>query len=105
MKKIILDCSEGMSIFVDRDGKIFSFVDKEQKRHTDNLLFKLDELLNEAGINVSEIDVFCVCIGPGSFTGIRVAVSIVKGLAINSNAKICVASNFDIVFNRDIKNC
>ncbi len=97
MKKLIIDCSEGMSVFVDNGREVLSHVDHDQKKHTDNLLVWVDKLLEEADVKISEIDVFCVCVGPGSFTGIRVAVSIVKGLAINSNAKICEASNFDIL--------
>lgn len=103
MNKLFIDCSNGMSVFVIRDKEVFNFVDHDQKKHTDNLLVKVDELLKDAKIKISDIDVFGVSVGPGSFTGIRVAVSIVKGLAVNSNAKIVVASNFD-TFVCDEKN-
>ncbi len=96
MNKLIIDCSAGMSVYVVKENNVFSYVDLDMKKHTDNLLVKVDEILKEANLSVSEIDCFCVCIGPGSFTGIRVAISIIKGLCINTNAKICVASNFDI---------
>jgi tRNA A37 threonylcarbamoyladenosine modification protein TsaB len=56
----------------------------------------VDSLLCEAGINVKELNNICVCVGPGSFTGVRVAVSVVKGLSIGSNAKVFVLTNFDV---------
>lgn len=97
MNKLIIDCSYGMSVNLLTDKEGYSFVDYDQKKHTDNLLVNVDELLKKAGISVNDIGAFCVCVGPGSFTGIRVAVSIIKGLAINSNAKIYTASNFDVL--------
>lgn len=103
MNKLFIDCSDGMSVFVVLEKEVFSFVDHDQKKHTDNLLVKVDELLTSAKIKISDIDVFGVCVGPGSFTGIRVAVSVIKGLAVNSNAKIVEASNFD-TFVCDEKN-
>lgn len=96
MNGLIIDCSSGMSIFVIKDSEIFSIVDKNQKRHTDELLVSLDELLVKAKLSASELDVIGVCVGPGSFTGIRVAVSIVKGLAIESDIKIIEINNFDV---------
>ena len=97
MNTLIIDCSAGMCVCFLKDEKVFSKIDNEQKRHTDELLLAVDSLLKDAGMKVSEIDNLCVCVGPGSFTGIRVAISICKGLAIGANAKVFVASNFDVL--------
>ncbi len=96
MNTLILNCSAGMNVYVLSDNKVFSFEDSNQKKHTDELLVKVDELLNEAGLKVKDLNNICVCVGPGSFTGIRVAISVCKGLAIGTNAKIFVCSNFDL---------
>ena len=96
MNTLILDCSHGMSIYLYCNENEFFHIDKNQKKHTDELLLSVHELLNKANISVKDINNICVCIGPGSFTGIRVAVSICKGLAIGTNAKIFVADNFEI---------
>lgn len=96
MNSLILDCSKGMSVYVLKDEEVFSFIDENEKKHTDELLVCVDNLLREASLKIEDIDNVCVCIGPGSFTGIRVAVSICKGLVITKNIKICVASNFDV---------
>jgi tRNA threonylcarbamoyl adenosine modification protein YeaZ len=96
MNNLILDCAAGMSLFVEKNGVVFSKIDLNQKKHTDELLVALDELLVNAKLQVKDIDNLCVCVGPGSFTGIRVAVSIAKGLAVPNNFKIFELSNFDI---------
>lgn len=95
MNTLILDCSAGMSIYLLKDDEEFSLIDTNQKKHTDTLLLSVDKLLGDANLKVADIDNICVCVGPGSFTGIRVAVSIAKGLSIGTNAKIYVCSNFD----------
>ncbi|MBM3810357.1 MAG: tRNA (adenosine(37)-N6)-threonylcarbamoyltransferase complex dimerization subunit type 1 TsaB [Acidimicrobiia bacterium] len=47
-----------------------------------HLLFpQVEALLREAGLGVADIDCFAAASGPGSFTGVRVALSAVKGLA------------------------
>lgn len=95
VNNLIIDCSCGLGVYVVKDKELFSFVDENQKRHTDDLLVVVDKLLNDADLKINQIDNFCVTVGPGSFTGIRVAISMVKGLAVNSNAKIYAISNFD----------
>ena len=97
MNSLIIDCSAGMSVYFIKDDEVFSKVDNDQKKHTDELLLAVDSLLKNASVGVSDIDNLCVCVGPGSFTGIRVAISICKGLAIGTKAKVFIASNFDIL--------
>lgn len=99
MNTLIIDCSSGMSVYVLKGEEIYSKIDKNQKKHTDELLYVVDELLTQASLKINQIENLCVCIGPGSFTGIRVAISIVKGLAVESNAKVFVLTNFDIFQN------
>lgn len=96
MKNLILDCSCGMSVYVVNEGEVYSKIDVTQNKHSDEILVVVDKLLKDAGLVINQIDNICVCIGPGSFTGIRVAVSLAKGLAIGVNARVFVLSNFDI---------
>ncbi len=49
--------------------------------HSQTLLPMIDAVLSNAGISVKDIDKFAVTNGPGSFTGIRIGVAAVKGLA------------------------
>lgn len=50
--------------------------------HSRTLMPMVDNALSQAGVKIDEIDAFCVNAGPGSFTGIRIGVAAVKGLAL-----------------------
>ena len=50
----------------------------EQKRTSEVLLPILDEMLDERGLTLPELDFMAVVTGPGSFTGIRIGVNTVK---------------------------
>ena len=49
--------------------------------HSENLCPMVDRALATAGLVLSDVNLFAVTVGPGSFTGIRIGVSLVKGLA------------------------
>ena len=105
MNSLILDCSCGMNVYVVLDERQFVFEDKTQNKHSDEVLKVVDSLLREAKLNVKDLDNICVCVGPGSFTGVRVAVSVAKGLVIGSNAKVFVLSNFDVFDVKEKNYC
>lgn len=50
--------------------------------HTDRLLLSLRQLLADAGLQLADVDALGAVLGPGSFTGLRVGVATVKGLAL-----------------------
>ena len=49
--------------------------------HSETLLPMCDSLLKSLGLSISDIGLFACTAGPGSFTGVRVGVSMIKGLA------------------------
>jgi tRNA threonylcarbamoyladenosine biosynthesis protein TsaB len=49
--------------------------------HSETLLTSVNGLMGFANVSASDIDLFAVSAGPGSFTGIRIGVALVKGLA------------------------
>ena len=49
--------------------------------HSQTLVPFLESILRNAGIDLKDIDVFAVSAGPGSFTGLRIGVSVIKGMA------------------------
>lgn len=62
---------------------------RDGRKHSENLLPMVESLLSLTGLDVSGIDVFAAVTGPGSFTGVRIGISTVKGLAFGSK-KPCV---------------
>lgn len=57
--------------------------------HSTTLLPMIESMLSLHGLTASDIDLFAVSAGPGSFTGVRIGVSTVKGLAF-LNSTPCV---------------
>jgi len=57
------------------------------------LFDELERLLERHGLNVWKMDAFASASGPGSFTGVRVGLTAVKGLAEATGRKVVVVSN------------
>lgn len=56
--------------------------------HSERLLAEVDHALASARLTLGDIDVFALSIGPGSFTGLRVGLSTVKGLLYATGKKV-----------------
>lgn len=92
MKILALDCSAtSASVAVLEEDKIIasSFVNVKLT-HSQTLLPMLENTLASALISLDDIDAIAINNGPGSFTGIRIGISAVKGLAAPKNLP-CVA--------------
>lgn len=70
--------------------------------HSETLLLSVEYLLSLCGKTVGDIDLFACSAGPGSFTGVRIGVSVIKGLAfgrgkpvIGVSALESMATDFD----------
>jgi tRNA threonylcarbamoyladenosine biosynthesis protein TsaB len=57
----------------------------DERVHSERLLPAVDQLLRIAGLSLDEIEAFAVSIGPGSFTGLRIGLATLKGLAFGSD--------------------
>jgi tRNA threonylcarbamoyladenosine biosynthesis protein TsaB len=78
----------GIAIVDDLSGMIAEVRLNVKSTHSERLMTEIDHALKQAGIKVSDIDVFAVSIGPGSFTGLRIGLSTVKGLSYVSGKPI-----------------
>ena len=78
------------SVALLRDGQLLSqYSQCSQLTHSRTLLPMAEDMLKNAELTLDDVDLFAVAHGPGSFTGIRIGVSTVKGLAWASD-KPCV---------------
>ncbi|MEG2930331.1 MAG: tRNA (adenosine(37)-N6)-threonylcarbamoyltransferase complex dimerization subunit type 1 TsaB [Ruthenibacterium sp.] len=63
--------------------------------HSETLLSLCDAAFRAAHLCPSDIDVFAVCAGPGSFTGLRIGLGIVKGLAFPADTPCAPVSTLE----------
>ncbi len=82
MRILALDSSGPVcSVALLQDGQIIERLTDNGLTHSETLMPMLDEVLGEAGLQVRDVELIaCVC-GPGSFTGVRIAVCAAKALA------------------------
>lgn len=74
------------SVALMRDGQLLSqYFQCSALTHSRTLLPMAEDMLKNAELSIEDVDMFAVAHGPGSFTGIRIGVSAVKGLAWASN--------------------
>lgn len=74
-----------------KDGKILaqSYINAGLT-HSTTLMPMTQALLENANLSLSNVDCFAVSVGPGSFTGLRIGISAIKGLSLAEN-KPCVS--------------
>lgn len=58
--------------------------------HSETFLTQIDRAFGEVGISPRDIDYYAITVGPGSFTGLRIAIATIKGLAFQLDTP-CVA--------------
>ena len=90
--------SAGAALLV--DGKIVSetYINSGLT-HSQTLMCLIDTALNNAGIAFSDVNAVAVAAGPGSFTGIRIGVSAVKGLCFSENKPCFPVSTLEALAN------
>ncbi len=84
MKLLIIDTSTtACSVALSDGGEIVAeYLVNQGRTQSSRLLDCVDLLLREAGLSAADLDGFGVAVGPGSFTGLRVGIATVKGLAM-----------------------
>ncbi|HBT66066.1 MAG TPA: tRNA (adenosine(37)-N6)-threonylcarbamoyltransferase complex dimerization subunit type 1 TsaB [Ruminococcaceae bacterium] len=83
MKILAIESSAGpASCAVYQDGKVLSFsYVNTGLTHSQTLIPMVNNMLVSAGVCIRDIDYLAVAAGPGSFTGVRIGVAAVKGIA------------------------
>ncbi len=83
------------SAAVMRDGELlYEAYANEGLTHSQTLLVRCDEAVRKSGIKPADIDVYAVTSGPGSFTGLRIGMGLVKGMAFPTGARCAGVSTF-----------
>lgn len=114
MKILAIDTSSKICsvCILENDKIILEKHNDDEKTHSQKLMPLVDEILKNCNLELKDIDLFSCCVGPGSFTGLRIGISTVKafadsldkpvsgvssleGLAYNINQESTIASLID----------
>lgn len=87
-----------MSVVAVKDGNAFcSYLPDCTMRHSVLLMQTVDETLKKADMTLQDCDFFAAVVGAGSFTGIRIGISAVKGFCLATGKPALPITSFDVV--------
>lgn len=97
MKILALETSaKSVSVAVTEDGvPLASSYQNTGLTHSRTLMPLLDAMLTSSGLELQDMDALAVAAGPGSFTGLRIGVSALKGLAWAAEKPCCGVSTLE----------
>lgn len=89
-----IDTSSGFcSVALEHDGQIFAEHELTEQSHSAHVLPMVRRVLNAGGLTVREVDALVVGVGPGGFTGVRLGVAVVQGLAYAADKPVVALSS------------
>ena len=99
MKVLGIDTSTscGSVGLIDDEEVISDYLLNIPVTHSERLLGAIEFVLREARCPIGEIDGWAISLGPGSFTGLRIGVSTVKGLAFATGKPVAGVSTLDVL--------
>jgi tRNA threonylcarbamoyladenosine biosynthesis protein TsaB len=97
MKILGIDTSTswGSIGLVDGDSTIAECLLNIPVTHSERLLPSIDSVLKQGGYSIEDLDGWAVSLGPGSFTGLRIGVSTIKGLAFATQRPVAGVPTLD----------
>ena len=95
--------TEACSVALLHDGRVLSHYEVAPRLHAQRLLPMIQQLLGEAGITASALDAIAFGRGPGAFTGVRIAIGVVQGLAFALDRPVLPVSNLAVLAQRALR--
>ena len=90
--------SEYLSVVAVVDGNTYSrYLPDCAMRHSTALMTEIDGLLKEHALSLADFHFFACVVGAGSFTGIRIGLATVKGLALATGKPTLPITSFDVM--------
>lgn len=99
MYQLLLDSSNMyLSVGLAKDGKVVdSIFYNAWQRQSEVMVAEIDNILKRNNIDKKDLDAIVVGIGPGSYTGVRIAVTIAKTIAYALNIRIYAKSSLSLL--------
>lgn len=98
MNTLIIDTTRKLAkILISKDDKHFVFDMSDKIKHSEGLFLYLEKALSETKLKISDFDVLSGVVGPGSFTGIRVGMSVIKGFNQVINKQVVPINVFEVL--------
>ncbi len=99
--RLALDTATGAcSVALLHEGRLSSHYEVIPRLHAQRLLPMIQALLADAGVALSAVDAIAFGRGPGAFTGVRIAVGVVQGLAFALERPVLPVSNLAVLAQR-----
>jgi tRNA threonylcarbamoyladenosine biosynthesis protein TsaB len=95
--------TEACSVALLHDGRVLSHYEVIPRMHAQRLLPMIKDLLEEAGIALSALDAIAFGRGPGAFTGVRIAIGVVQGLAFALERPVLPVSTLAVLAQRALR--
>ena len=87
-----------LTVVVIKNEQVFcEFLLDSGLKHSTTLMPIIEQTLLKAGLDIKDIDVYSAVTGPGSFTGIRIGISTIKGLSYAFKKPIINVTSFDVL--------
>lgn len=84
------------SVALAKNGRLLSLRENlEGKHHAQNLAVYVEEILRENDLDADELDAVAVGKGPGSYTGLRIAVSLAKGICYATGKPLIAVNSLE----------
>ncbi|WP_295477167.1 tRNA (adenosine(37)-N6)-threonylcarbamoyltransferase complex dimerization subunit type 1 TsaB [uncultured Pseudomonas sp.] len=95
--------TEACSVALLHDGKVLSHYEVAPRLHAQKLLPMIQDLLAQAQLPRSALDAIAFGRGPGAFTGVRIAIGVVQGLAFALDRPVLPVSNLAALAQRALR--
>ena len=103
MYQLLLDSSNKfLSVGLSKDGKVIDKIFYEAwQRQSEMMVTEIDNILKRNGVNKEDLDAVVVGIGPGSYTGVRIGVTIAKTIAYSLKIKLYAKSSLSLLKHQE----
>ena len=104
MATLLLDSSNtSLSVGIESNGKLLDYVSYEAwQEQSEHMIPEIDNLLTKNHISRDDIKGIVVSIGPGSYTGVRISLTIAKVMALALNIPIYPVSSLRVLKNNNL---